>query len=461
MDSGVSNSKYPAIRILTGIHQGGELTLPPGEYVIGSSDQCDIILHDDQVLDRHCLLESDGDRVTLTLLDEGQGLVGGNPVTKEKQVLKDYEPVTLGTMNFAVGPIGGKWPVIQTYTFTPDDQQDERDKAALLGRLKGKNKKRKSRKAVIVFLLVCLCGILVFTIAYITVRKMHAHQRRLATVREHNIDKLKELIGSMKDSNVKLTLGRDGVPKLTGMVASNEEKQKLIKAVKTISPKAVVSVKSEAILQQAIENSLAVVGFPEVRVTLQGEGNVFLTGMLHEKKGWKEALAAVKGDFAQVNLQDDTVTFREIQGYLEGLLDKNNLKVSVIPRMQDNEIELQGPSDSEGQQRAAEVVAEFNRKYRDMVEVKLIERIERETVPQVQQVPQVTGICDENIPVKLPFQVTAFNAQGVKYLLLKNEGKFFKGAYLPGGTKLIDITEDAVTLSYRECVYNIPFGGIQ
>ena len=44
------------LRIVGGMHEGARLNLAPGDYVIGSAEDCDIVLRDASVAPRHVRL---------------------------------------------------------------------------------------------------------------------------------------------------------------------------------------------------------------------------------------------------------------------------------------------------------------------------------------------------------------------------------------------------------------------
>ncbi|MDR3073989.1 MAG: FHA domain-containing protein, partial [Deltaproteobacteria bacterium] len=44
------------LTILTGVHAGAEIRLPPGEYALGRAEDCDLILTDSSIAPRHCAL---------------------------------------------------------------------------------------------------------------------------------------------------------------------------------------------------------------------------------------------------------------------------------------------------------------------------------------------------------------------------------------------------------------------
>lgn len=66
------------LRLFTGPHMGAELVLEPGEYVLGSSLDCDIIFQDSSVAPRHIRLVVEANPASIRVIPlEGEALVAG------------------------------------------------------------------------------------------------------------------------------------------------------------------------------------------------------------------------------------------------------------------------------------------------------------------------------------------------------------------------------------------------
>ena len=56
------------LKILTGPHVGSEAALSSGVYLLGSGEDCDIILHDTSLTEQHFQLKLDTDTIGLSIL---------------------------------------------------------------------------------------------------------------------------------------------------------------------------------------------------------------------------------------------------------------------------------------------------------------------------------------------------------------------------------------------------------
>lgn len=100
------------LKVIAGVHKNAELALEPNtEYKIGSSDECDIILIDDDVKETHLSLYLSEDGAWL----EKNGapvFLDGKAFNDTETILESFQIVTIGTAHFAIGPENMEWPVL-------------------------------------------------------------------------------------------------------------------------------------------------------------------------------------------------------------------------------------------------------------------------------------------------------------------------------------------------------------
>lgn len=102
------------LRVLFGPQAGSRLPLALGEYVLGCSDECDIVLIGPNVRERHAVLVVDQDGVRLKP-ESGSSVVDavGNPVSEEV-ALSPGMPLELGGISVAVDDVDAPWPEART-----------------------------------------------------------------------------------------------------------------------------------------------------------------------------------------------------------------------------------------------------------------------------------------------------------------------------------------------------------
>jgi len=114
-DEGQANE--PAVtyvlRILSGPHEGAEVTLQEQGIMLGKSDACDVILVDETLLDQHASFACKNGTVTCTPAEGARVSVNGTAITAATTV-QAFQPIVCGATLLAVGPNNVVWPEIST-----------------------------------------------------------------------------------------------------------------------------------------------------------------------------------------------------------------------------------------------------------------------------------------------------------------------------------------------------------
>ncbi len=101
------------LRILSGLHAGAEAILADNEETtIGGNDECDLVLQDDGLGDRHIHLSISDAGVRLKVLELEQPVFVDGLKVEDAADLKPYQVVAFGLSSFALGPAGQEWPNI-------------------------------------------------------------------------------------------------------------------------------------------------------------------------------------------------------------------------------------------------------------------------------------------------------------------------------------------------------------
>ncbi|WP_461535821.1 type III secretion system inner membrane ring subunit SctD [Spongorhabdus nitratireducens] len=98
------------LRILSGSHEGAELTLEPGSYLLGQNDDCDLALMDEGLADEQLVIEiSDTGIAIHNRAPDTQIFINGQPADTDAS-LNHFDIVTIAGLNFAFGPENEEWP---------------------------------------------------------------------------------------------------------------------------------------------------------------------------------------------------------------------------------------------------------------------------------------------------------------------------------------------------------------
>ena len=106
-------TKYK-LKIVSGIHRSAEIIIWANEkYVIGSGDDCDIILTDPGVEKNHLELHvTDGKINVIENFDESV-FIDGCMISGESKIIDEYQVVAMGEAQFAVGDCDANWPPLK------------------------------------------------------------------------------------------------------------------------------------------------------------------------------------------------------------------------------------------------------------------------------------------------------------------------------------------------------------
>ena len=108
----IDNKRYK-LKVVSGLHKNAEITICAGEnYSVGSSDACDIIFMDPGIEGEHLFIYVNEDDITIVKNCDNI-FIDGNIVNEESETLKDYEVVSIGDAQFAVGSSDAEWPTIK------------------------------------------------------------------------------------------------------------------------------------------------------------------------------------------------------------------------------------------------------------------------------------------------------------------------------------------------------------
>ena len=97
------------LRVLYGPQSGSRLTLFPGDYELGTSDDCTIILTGPRIEATHAKLSVEDGQTSITPLDGKINDTEGNPI-EEKYVLTLGMPIEIGGVWISIDHLDAEWP---------------------------------------------------------------------------------------------------------------------------------------------------------------------------------------------------------------------------------------------------------------------------------------------------------------------------------------------------------------
>ncbi|MDR1303399.1 MAG: FHA domain-containing protein, partial [Puniceicoccales bacterium] len=116
------------LKVLSGPHQGAEFDVPEEEIIVGAADECDLIISDVLVADKHMKLGIAEGRIFITPL-EGNVFVAGK-LLREPSAIDNFQFVTIGATHMMLGEGGAEqWQTVALGDF-PELEKVEEEVAA-------------------------------------------------------------------------------------------------------------------------------------------------------------------------------------------------------------------------------------------------------------------------------------------------------------------------------------------
>jgi hypothetical protein len=101
------------LQVIAGLHKGAELMLREElDYSLGSGEDCDIVLLDDDIADTHLFFRISMGQVTLFEVN-ADTLIDGHRTHDTPQAIALFQIVSAGSAHLAIGPAHAPWPEIE------------------------------------------------------------------------------------------------------------------------------------------------------------------------------------------------------------------------------------------------------------------------------------------------------------------------------------------------------------
>lgn len=103
--------KHWLLKVVAGPHQGAEMRLTEGQVLIGKDDDCDVVLHDALVAPQHFALDLNGSGIFVAPLG-GRVYCAGKRIKEARESVPPFSFITIGGTHLVIGPADDKWPLL-------------------------------------------------------------------------------------------------------------------------------------------------------------------------------------------------------------------------------------------------------------------------------------------------------------------------------------------------------------
>lgn len=286
------------LKILSGPHLGAEVVLRDGRYVMGSDEDCDILLDDGSIAARHLSLQVSGGEIRIAAMDDAV-YVDGEKAEPGDVPLLPYRIVTVGTTHFGVGISGEKWPPFDLPAIHGPERplketEDPAGREAACGQAgKDRGKRRLLfaglTAAIPVFLLVFF-SLIAPPLPPETPAGPSDPAERLAGVRG--------ALENLGIAGIKASILEDGRMEVRGFVETAGEKRRLVEALRPFRTEPVPLLVRVAVNGRMVEDCRDILGSLglDLNVESGGPGKIVLTGQAPDEGLLNRGIALLRQD---------------------------------------------------------------------------------------------------------------------------------------------------------------------
>ena len=331
------------LRVLYGPQSGSRLALAPGDYLLGSGDDCAVMLAGPRIRECHATLSFDGEQPSITPVD-------GEIVDAQGNELHDTVPLTLG-MPFELGgiwisvdSIDAPWPdpdaIVGMAGLAPPPPaatapEAPASAAPVPGTTPAPPAHRRAR-IVLVASMSVIVGVAVAAVglsAWLVRRgatQTPSVARPAVTSESAEVRALRSMLAGMPPGLVvNLGTDADGTPKLTGYVPDRATATKVQNAVRKLSARALVQLQVDTDLLEAVRKVVAKQNAPTRAIVTVSEvrnGNVTLSGAVSNTAVRENMLDAIRSEVPRISgIGGNLYTVEDLSGVLQDRINAAGL----------------------------------------------------------------------------------------------------------------------------------------
>lgn len=443
------------LKVLSGSHQGAEIALKPGEYLVGSSADCDIILSDQNLASEHFKLTVGDDGVHIVSMGEPLYL-GGKAAEEDPLPVQNFEFITAGTTHLVVGPVDGDWPVLSPEDAPPLEKESE---VASDGSEKGEGAEGEAAaaqlppKGFMASMLAKIAGpikaylehpiyltykyfiwgglvalfLVLFAITFTFTYSPHDPKPDLGAIELRVIGDLNSV---PFDHDLGVRIVEDHVY-VYGYVDTTRQKRVIQALLEPYGPRVSQRIQSEEAMLQSTRDILNQFNLT-LYISIDAPGRIKVEGYVMDIQKWKRAQTLISQDVAGLETLDvDLFTAKDIMAKANDILEEAKLLRSVKILPQAKVIIAQGniPPEQAADWRKAK---------------RLLIAYLHNRVPLQDRVVLSSSINPEAL--YFDNQIKSINSEEPGWITLANGEHYFEGATLPTGYEIVSISTDGIRL---------------
>lgn len=369
------------LKVLSGSNAGAIVRLKVGELVLGRSMTSDIILHDDSIADSHIRLKVSESSIIMNILAQPVA-VDQQPVETEEFLLKPFQIVTLGNVDFFIAdlrkakqnrqaPSDGQAgrPVKGHAGTTPSGsgvaqqtQVDETDIPTVSGLATTPGSRRRSSGKMYLWLgagVLLLANVLYFLPNILGLAEdlgfKESPERRAEAI-----------VAELETEGLQVERKADGAL-VSGYVDTLDEKRRIMTQMSRAGDRINYRIWAGEELVNNAQQVANALGQTEIRFEGQGKGELAATGYVSSGEDWQQIKANIMEDVSGIQSIDDSAmqTLPKRKQALEQFIDKKGLSSRIRVTIQENRIKVDGELTQSELSRWSDLYREFLELYGD------------------------------------------------------------------------------------------------
>jgi type III secretion system YscD/HrpQ family protein len=386
------------LRVLVGPQAGSSLSLGMGDYSLGTSDECEIILMGSRLESVHARISFDGDQITVKPVEGKVCDAQGNEIMDTFPLTLGM-PVDLGGVWVSVDSVDARWPDPADVLPTPappspvEQTVTERE----IPTQAADNTASRLRNRAKITLIISAAGLCLIVLAGISLAawmiKQQTHPKVVATVSKPvvptipvNQQKILQIIQNLDlAGSVEMKISEKGSISVSGYLPDSNTKKRLTQALDNISPSPKTELYVDSDLLEAAKKILADKLDP-ARAKLKAEGVtngvLKVRGAVSMQTAKESAYELVKSEVPGVRqidgfiLQADDLPQQFQEKIISAGLAKKLQVVSQQP-----EFVLRGTMNEEELRNWETVLTEFNEDYGKILPIRATIRVAQKKSP--------------------------------------------------------------------------------
>lgn len=429
------------LRILSGVSEGVTVDLQDGSYLLGSSEECDLIIDDKKVESNHLFLEVKGNKITICPIST-QLFIGGIPCTARQQI-KFFDVVIVGETSFCIGPRRKPWPSIKSPSLADIDQaknsiveKKEEEKAVVQQEFLKQREESAKKTTQLFFPLVMFFCVILAIFSFGVLFPVQAVTE--TTGQEEGVNNL--ISEENLEGSVSLQGNNSSGFVLSGYSADLGAVDRLKTAVLNKYPLVKMRVWNDTELLSKSRKVLKSLGADHVSVDLTEAGVLETRGYTIESYEWEHISSVLAQDTPDVVTIDDknVYTLAQILRRIDQHIINNELSQWVNVETKLGEIIATGVLPGDKYSLWANTLDNFNQQMEFIVDIN----------------DQVINAEDQRI--HLP--IRSISIGDVSYLTLQDNSKYVEGSLIADGFILQSIHLDHIEVSKNNITYDYYLG---